>query len=361
MGEEVWRFVRDLEALAVRSGKRIVELRVSDREAARDVTVTFEKMETTVDGRVGTARRAAAARYAAPDVAAEDFGVRADAHAGGDGVGAHDERADPVCRSNEWVRPGRLPQRRARGKRSGAAPKRRKRSGAAEEHRKRMWVAQSFRRTRARNLIVAAVRQRAAQLLVAARERAKVETCKADDDEQQRDGVDGGGDGGLGERSYSKQNYTSAPFQSNGEVDDDGGSGGSDGDETCGTIETDDERQRDGVDGGGDGGLGERSYSKQNYTSAPFQSIGDVDDDGETWRRDDAGRLSRVEKTATTTHGMGRKGEWDDGEVYRFSRHGDMAPAKQELRWVVVGWRELKAAALISRALIKRKAQSSLG
>ena len=303
MGEEVWRFVRDLEALAVRSGKRIVELRVSDREAARDVTVTFEKMETTVDGRVGTARRAAAARYAAPDVAAEDFGVRADAHAGGDGVGAHDERADPVCRSNEWVRPGRLPQRRARGKRSGAAPKRRKRSGAAEEHRKRMWVAQSFRRTRARNLIVAAVRQRAAQLLVAARERAKVETCKADDDEQQRDGVDGGGDGGLGERSYSKQNYT----------------------------------------------------------SAPFQSIGDVDDDGETWRRDDAGRLSRVEKTATTTHGMGRKGEWDDGEVYRFSRHGDMAPAKQELRWVVVGWRELKAAALISRALIKRKAQSSLG
>ena len=303
MGEEVWRFVRDLEALAVRSGKRIVELRVSDREAARDVTVTFEKMETTVDGRVGTARRAAAARYAAPDVAAEDFGVRADAHAGGDGVGAHDERADPVCRSNEWVRPGRLPQRRARGKRSGAAPKRRKRSDATKERRKRMWVAQSFRRTRARNLIVAAVRQRAAQLLVAARERAKVETCKADDDEQQRDGVGGGGDGGLGERSYSKQNYT----------------------------------------------------------SAPFQSIGDVDDDGETWRRDDAGRLSRVEKTATTTHGMGRKGEWDDGEVYRFPRHGDMAPAKQELRWVVVGWRELKAAALISRALIKRKAQSSLG
>ena len=50
MGDEVWRFVRDLEALAVRSGKRVVELRVSGRGAARDVTVTFEKIEVSVDG-----------------------------------------------------------------------------------------------------------------------------------------------------------------------------------------------------------------------------------------------------------------------------------------------------------------------
>ena len=49
-GDEVWRFVRDLEAVAARSGKRVVELRVSGRGAARDVTVTFEKMEVTVDG-----------------------------------------------------------------------------------------------------------------------------------------------------------------------------------------------------------------------------------------------------------------------------------------------------------------------
>ena len=50
MGDEVWRFVRDLEALAVRSGMRVAELRVSGRGPARGVTVTFEKMEVAVDG-----------------------------------------------------------------------------------------------------------------------------------------------------------------------------------------------------------------------------------------------------------------------------------------------------------------------
>ena len=45
-------FVRDLEAVAARYGKRVVELRVtvSGRGAARDVTVTFEKIEVSVDG-----------------------------------------------------------------------------------------------------------------------------------------------------------------------------------------------------------------------------------------------------------------------------------------------------------------------
>ena len=42
MGDEVWRFVRDLEALAVRSGMRVAELRVSGRGPAHDVTVTFQ-------------------------------------------------------------------------------------------------------------------------------------------------------------------------------------------------------------------------------------------------------------------------------------------------------------------------------
>ena len=66
MGDEVWRFVRDVEAVAARSRMRVAELRVSGRGPARGMTVTFEKMEVTVDGveRDGAARCAAAARCA---------------------------------------------------------------------------------------------------------------------------------------------------------------------------------------------------------------------------------------------------------------------------------------------------------
>jgi hypothetical protein len=124
------------------------------------VTATFEKVELAVDERVGAAWCAAAARCAAPDVVNVNSGVRVDARAAVGDAGAHGVRAGEFCRFNEWARPGRLPQRRARGKRSDAA----------KERRKRVWLVRSCRRTRASNLIVAAVRRRAAQLLVAARE-----------------------------------------------------------------------------------------------------------------------------------------------------------------------------------------------
>ncbi|KAH8091213.1 hypothetical protein JL720_6101 [Aureococcus anophagefferens] len=160
MGDALERIVRECAAQAARSGRRVT-LRVTIRGADVGAAVEFETV--TVDERVGAARCAAAAQCAAPDAADGDFSVRVDVRAAGDDAGAHGVRAGKFCRFNEWARPGRLPQRRARGKR-------RKRSGAAEERRKRVWFERSCRRTRASNLIVAAVRRRAAQLLVAARE-----------------------------------------------------------------------------------------------------------------------------------------------------------------------------------------------
>ena len=162
MGDAVERQVRLLVAFAAESGQRIAELRVSgDSEGLTfDVSARYEK-EVAADGVewVRAARCAADARCAAPD-AAGDADVRADAHADGDGAGARGARAGAACHSNGWTRqPGGL-QRRARCRRRGAASRAR---------RTTLWVAQSFRRTRARNLIVAAVRRRAAQLLVAAR------------------------------------------------------------------------------------------------------------------------------------------------------------------------------------------------
>ena len=241
MGDEVERFVRGFEAFAARSGQRIVELRASGRGADVCVTATFEKVEMAADERVGAAWCAAAARCAAPDVVNVNSGVRVDARAAGGDAGAHGVRAGKFCRFNEWARPGRLPQRRTRGKRGGAARKRGKRSDAAVERRKRVWVERSCRRTRACNTIIAAVRRRAAQLLVAARE--TDDGCAGGaawrrDDKGRLSRVETAATTaaaeatttGTGMMSYSNKLRNSS-FQSNGGVDD-GGSSGDDSDET---------------------------------------------------------------------------------------------------------------------------------